>query len=300
MFTKATRKQRPLKLAITGPSGSGKTWAALTLSTGLGKKVAVIDTENGSASLYSDRFNFDVLDIKPPFDVKKFVEAIYVAEEQGYEVIVIDSFTHVWKGSGGLLEKKDALDSRGGNSFANWAGITKEQENLNSVILHSTCSVIVTMRSKQEYVLELNEKGKASPKKVGLAPEQREGTEFNYDIVFDLGMDHQFLVSKDRTGLFDGRIEKISKKHAEELLAWQAGAEKTLTKTQADQIFKMIKEREWDANSIQNFFIGLNVPISNSLLNTINQITEKDFTKIVDAILEADEAVVESKISAEK
>lgn len=222
-FKKAERKQSKLKIALTGPSGSGKTYSALEMASGMGKKIALIDTENGSAALYSDRFEFDTLEIEPPYTVPKYIDAIKAAVAAGYEVCVIDSLTHAWAGEGGLLAKKESLDQRGGNSYTNWAGITKEHEAFKAILLNSDIHLICTMRSKQDYVLEVNEKGKSSPRKVGLAPIQRDGMEYEFTTVFDIAMDHHALASKDRTGLFDGQIAKISKTTGETLMKWLAG-----------------------------------------------------------------------------
>lgn len=219
-FKKATRTAAKLKIAITGPSGSGKTYSSLLLAKGMSSRIAFIDTENHSASLYADRFDFDELSLSPPFTVQKYIQSIQDAVKAGYEVLVIDSLTHAWAGEGGLLAQKEALDSRGGNSFTNWGTITKAHEQLKAAVLHSNIHIIATMRSKQDYILEQNDKGKSMPKKVGLAPVQREGMEYEYTTVFDIGMDHQFIVSKDRTGLFDGVIEKISEKTGEQFLNW--------------------------------------------------------------------------------
>lgn len=219
-FVKAERKQAKLKLAITGPAGGGKTYSSLLMATGMGKKIAVIDTENGSASLYSDRFEFDTLVIEPPYTIAKYLEGIRAAESAGYDVLVIDSLSHAWAGDGGLLQKKEALDARGGNSYTNWASITKEQEQFKSALLNSDIHIIVTMRSKQDYVLETNEKGKQAPKKVGMAPIQRDGIEYEFTTVWDIAMDHNAHVSKDRTGLFDGQVAKLSKETGEAIMAW--------------------------------------------------------------------------------
>ena len=224
LFKKAERKRAKLKIAITGPSGSGKTYSALQLASGLGKKIALIDTENDSASLYADRFEFDTVNIEPPFTAKKYIEAIQAAEASGYEVLIIDSLSHVWAGEGGILDRKSAKDNQGGNSYSNWAQFTKEHEELKSKLLYADLHIVGNMRSKQDYILETNEKGKQAPRKVGLAPIQREGMEYEFTVVFDVSMDHSFHVSKDRTGLFDGRIEKMNPKHGEELIAWLNGA----------------------------------------------------------------------------
>lgn len=229
-FQKAAKRLAKLKIAITGPSGSGKTYSSLILAKGLGGKVAVIDTENNSACLYADRFGdftYDVMNITPPYTAQKYIQAINDAITEGYNTVVIDSFSHVWAAEGGLLDQKSAKDSRGGNSYTNWAEITKLHEMIKSKVLFSDIHVIATMRSKQEYVMETNEKGKQQPKKVGLAPIQRDGMEYEFTVVFDVGMDHQFMVSKDRTALFDGVVEPVSEKTAHQLNEWLAGADRT-------------------------------------------------------------------------
>lgn len=223
-FKKAERRQVKLKIAITGPSGSGKTYSALEMAKGIGKKIALIDTENGSASLYSDRFEFDTCEISPPYTIPKYTDAIKAAIAAGYEVLVIDSITHAWAGEGGLLAKKESLDARGGNSYTNWGSITKEQELFKAALLNASVHLIVTMRSKQDYVVEVNEKGKSAPRKVGLAPIQRDGMEYEFTTVFDVAMDHAAAASKDRTGLFDGHIEKLSEETGKRLIAWLQSA----------------------------------------------------------------------------
>lgn len=226
MFKKAVRKQIKLKLAITGPTGSGKSFSALRLAKGLGGKVAVIDTENGSASLYSDKFEFDVLDMKPPFTTEKYIEAINAAEKAGYEVIVIDSLTHAWAGEGGLLEQKAVLDSRpGSNHWTNWGPIEKKDASLKNAYLHSNCHIISTMRSKMDYA-QTDENGKKKIQKLGMAPIARDGLTYEFTTVFDIAMDHKAETSKDRTGLFTDRIFQITEETGEEIKKWiESGAE---------------------------------------------------------------------------
>jgi hypothetical protein len=220
LFKKAERTQAKLKIALTGPSGSGKTYSALALASGIGKKIAVIDTENASASLYADRFEFDTVTLTPPYTIQKYVEAMKAAEDSGYDVLIIDSLSHAWAGDGGLLAKKESLDARGGNSFTNWGGISKEHEQFKGKLLNCGLHLICTMRSKQDYVLEENEKGKKTPRKVGLAPIQRDGMEYEFTTVFDVAMDHHAQASKDRTGLFDGLTFKIGYETGSNLIQW--------------------------------------------------------------------------------
>lgn len=223
MFQKATRFKVPLKVALTGPSGSGKTYSALLMMRGIvGKKgrIALIDTEAGSASLYASLTAFDTLVIDPPFTIERYRDAVQAAIDEGYAGVVIDSISHAWAGEGGLLDQKSALDARGGNSFASWGKITPLHEKFKSMILQASVHVICTMRSKQDYVLEQNDKGKLAPRKVGLAPIQRDGMEYEFTTVFDIAMDHQAAVSKDRTELFDEQIFKITVKTGEKLKKW--------------------------------------------------------------------------------
>lgn len=204
-FKKAVRSAQRLKLGVQGPSGSGKTLGALLLArsiVGPQGRIAVADSENGTASLYSDRVDFDTLSITPPYLSSKFEEAIKLAVEGEYDILVMDSISHQWMGEGGILSRKEALDKQGGNSFTNWATFTPEQEKFKSSIANAPIHIIATLRSKQEYVIEENARGKQAPKKMGMAPIQREGMEYEFSIVFELQMSHRATVSKDRTGLF--------------------------------------------------------------------------------------------------
>lgn len=233
-FKKAERKQVKLKLALTGPSGSGKTYSALRLAkglvdAGLGKRIAVIDTENDSASLYAGDFDFDSVCIEQPYTIAKYRQAFMDAKKEGFDIVICDSITHAWAGEGGLLSKKESLDASGkGNSYTNWASITKEHEAFKAAILLSDFHLICTMRSKQDYVLESNDKGKQAPKKVGMAPIQRDGMEYEFTTVFDISMSHECSTSKDRTNLFDGQIFKITEESGAKLAAWLLSAKPVL------------------------------------------------------------------------
>lgn len=224
MFTKASRKRIKLKTAITGPAGSGKTTSGIRLARGLAGpdgKVAVIDTENGSASLYSDRYDFDVCEITPPFDHQKFVEAIDAAVASGYDVVILDSASHFWEG---ILEYKDKLDRRGGNSFMNWNEAGRQFKGILNAVLQSPIHVICCLRSKIDYVVEQDGKGKATPKKVGLAPIMRDGVEYEFTTVFDVDLSHNAATSKDRTGIFTDKIFQITEDTGKELADWLATA----------------------------------------------------------------------------
>jgi hypothetical protein len=221
-FKKAERTAIKIKIAISGPSGAGKTLGALALAKGLGSKIAVIDTENGSASTYCDRYGFDVVELAPPFTSARYVEAIDAAIEAGYDVLVIDSLSHQWAGEGGILSRKEEMDKRpGSNSYTNWATFTKEHTAFVARELHSPIHIIATLRAKQDYVLETNERGKQTPRKVGMAPVQRDGLEYEFSTMFELQMDHRASVSKDRTGLFtDELVNLLDKSTAARIKGW--------------------------------------------------------------------------------
>lgn len=220
-FRPATRQAVKLKAAIAGPSGSGKTVGALALATSLGAKVAVVDTENESSTLYAGDYKFDIHSISPPYHTDKYLLAIAKAVEAKYDVLVIDSIAHQWSGTGGILDRKTAADQRGGNSFTNWAPFTIEHERFRAALLQAPIHIIATVRTKQEYVLAENDKGKQAPKKMGMAPQQREGMDYEFTLWLELQMDHRALAVKDRTKLFDGQLLNLMDKEiGKNLLNW--------------------------------------------------------------------------------
>jgi DNA polymerase III delta prime subunit len=222
-FTKATKHKSKLRLALIGPSGSGKTYSALAIASALGKKIAVIDTERGSASLYSDKFNFDV-DELDNYDPRKYIASIEDAGAAGYDVLIIDSLTHAWSGKGGALELVDeaATKSQSKNSFAAWREVTPLHNDLVNAILGSHCHVIVTMRAKTEYVMDKDEKtGKSTPRKVGMAPIQRDGLEYEFTVVGDMDLQNNLIISKTRCSTLTGKLfKKPGKDVADMLLTW--------------------------------------------------------------------------------
>lgn len=222
VIRKAERRKAKLRLALIGPTGSGKTWSALQLAYGLGGRVGMIDTENGSGDLYANSGDYDIITLEPPYTVQKYRDAIRAFETAGYDVIIIDSLTHAWSGEGGLLDKSSQLEKSGRvkNSFAAWREITPEHNKLVEEMLGSPCHIIGTMRVKTEYVLEANEKGRMVPRKVGLAPVQRDGLEYEFTLVLDVDASHVASASKDRTGMFDGWYDKISPETGKRLMKW--------------------------------------------------------------------------------
>lgn len=224
MFQKAVKYESKLRLAIAGPSGSGKTYTALSLATALSGKVAVIDTEHGSASKYADLFDFDVLNLTPPFHPLRYVEAIREAQAAGYGVVVIDSVSHAWNGTGGVLEiVEQASKKYKGNSYAGWQDGTPAQNALIEGIVGAGVHIIATMRSKQDYIL-IDKNGKQTPQKVGMAPVQRDGFEYEFDIFLDMDIENNAIVSKTRCPALAGAvIPKPGRDLAKSLQDWLTG-----------------------------------------------------------------------------
>lgn len=200
---KSNRSQARIRIGVQGPSGSGKTYSSLLLAYGLcndWQKIAVIDTENQSADLYSHLGEYNVVTLNAPYHPERYIEAIDLCEKSGIEVIIIDSLSHEWEGEGGILEIHAMM---AGNSFTNWAKITPRHNALIQKILTSNAHVIATIRSKQDYVIT-EKNGKSVPEKVGMKGVQRDGLEYDFTIVFEIDIAHNCKVSKDRTELFSG------------------------------------------------------------------------------------------------
>jgi len=219
-FKKAERRKAKLRLALCGPSGSGKTYSALQIAKGMGGKIALIDSENGSGQLYSDLADYDVAEIAPPFSVNKYISAIHDAEANGYNVLIIDSLSHAWSKEGGIL---DEVDKRGGkNAFTSgWREATPMHNKLIDAILQSPLHIIITMRAKTAYELEKDDKGKIIPVKKGMEPEQRKGLEYEFTVVLDMdNTRHTATSGKDRTRLFDGQCFVPDEKIGATLMQW--------------------------------------------------------------------------------
>lgn len=208
-FTRATKAQAKARVALDGPSGSGKTYTALTIATALGQQIAVIDTERGSASKYANEFAFDVLELSY-FSPTDLVEALGAAGAAGYDVVIVDSLSHFWSGTGGMLEQVDQASKRsfGGNSFGGWKEARPMERQMVDALVAYPGHVIVTMRSKTDYVLETNDRGRQVPKKVGLKPEQREGLEYEFDIVGSMDHENTMVVTKSRARALTNAVVK--------------------------------------------------------------------------------------------
>ena len=203
----AKRDAVKLRVGLSGASGFGKTYSALLMAYGITNdwsKIAIIDTENNSANLYSDLGQFKVLQLNQPCGPERYGEAIRTCENANMEVIIIDSISHECNGPGGCLEIHDRLGGR----FQDWAKISSRHQSFIDVILQSKCHVITTVRSKTDYSMDANQNGKTKVAKHGMKQITREGFEYELSIHFELvNEQHLAKASKDRTGLFMGKPE---------------------------------------------------------------------------------------------
>ena len=227
-FRPAKRSKAKLRLALTGPAGSGKTASALLIARGLTdswERIGMVDTEAGSGELYvgskmgdTKIGSYNVLPLEAPYTPSRYIEAVKLAEEAGLDVLIIDSLSHAWEGEGGVLEMHDlaTMASKSQNSYFAWRDVTPQHKALIDKILTSKIHIIATMRTKTEYVLG----EKNTPHKVGLAPIQRAGTDYEFGVVFELSQQHVAIATKDRTNLFDGLKFKPTIETGEMLLKW--------------------------------------------------------------------------------
>lgn len=205
----AQRSQVKLRVGLSGPSGYGKTMSALLLAYGITNnwnKIAVIDTENNSASLYSHLGEFNILNLEEPYSPERYIKAIQTCEEANMEVIIIDSISHEWSGKGGCLEMHEKLGGR----FQDWARITPLHNQFIDSVIQSKCHVIATTRRKVDYSLDRDMNGKTKVMKLGTKEITREGWEYELTVNFEFINDnHLVKASKDRTGLFMDKPEFV-------------------------------------------------------------------------------------------
>lgn len=204
-FVKAQKVGMFAKVMISGPAHSGKTPSALTLAKGLGSKIALIDLENGKSAFYANSFDYDIMQLEPPFECQKIVEGINEAIFLGYDVVIIDTLSPTWEA---CLERKDEMDkSNPAGQFTSWRDAGKPNKMMIKFLIDSKIHIIANSRAKVSYVIEKNDKGKNVPVKVGTEPIMREGSEYEFYIHLRLDMDHVAHVEVDST---DGFLKEKS------------------------------------------------------------------------------------------
>ena len=254
MFKKATKSNLKIRLALSGASGSGKTYSALSIASNLGNRIALIDTERGSASKYADLFNFDTCELTNHHPAK-YIEAIRQAEDMGYDIIIIDSLTHAWFSE---------LELAGGR-FDGWAKVRPLERKLIDSMIGSKCHIIATMRTKTEWLIEENQKnGKSSysPKKVGTSPIQSSGIDFEFDVAGELDYTHILTISKSRCpAVTDKTFLNPGKELASSLKSWLATEESQPQTIEAPQRLEAVSVADTQDLRVKQIRTLLDYPI---------------------------------------
>lgn len=267
-FTAASRQQSRLRMTIDGPAGSGKTFTALRFAHALaaGGAIAYIDTEHGSASKYAGEapdgipWAFDVVELTT-FSPETYTEAIEAAGRAKYPVLIVDSLSHAWEGKGGALEIKDRV---GGNSFTAWRQVTPMHNRLIDAMLQSPCHIITTMRSRMEYIQDVDDKGKVlGVRKVGMAPIQRPGLEYEFDVVCDIDWAHILFVSKSRcAALQDAKREKPGPEFMAPLIEWLSTGVPSAPRAAVDELVVRARALRADGATPKAIAEQLNVSLA--------------------------------------
>jgi hypothetical protein len=272
-FTKATRTQSKLRMTLDGPAGSGKTYTALRFAHTLAasKPIAVIDTEHGSASKYAGEapdgtpWQFDVAELRT-FSPETYTEAIDAAGRGGYAVLIVDSLSHAWEGKGGALEIKDnvAKNTRN-NDYTAWRAVTPMHNRMIDAMLQSPCHIITTMRSRMDYVQDLDDRGKVvGIRKIGMAPIQRPGMEYEMDVVCDIDWEHMLTVSKSRCPAVAGiqRLHQPGPGFMQPVIDWLTSGAPTPERPSMEQLVNSARTLRAAGDTPKTIADKLNVSIS--------------------------------------
>ncbi len=268
LIKKATRENVKVKVLLMSPSGAGKTYSALRLTKGMGGKTLMIDTEARRGLYYANEFDYDYVELKEikrndpdykaykdllpridePYAPENYIALVRYAVDKGYDNLIIDSITHEWSNKGGILDAKDKIP--GANDYIKWSKLTPRHNDFIYEILHSPINVIATVRGKDAYVLETNEKGKQVPRKVGLGAVQRDGLEYEYTVTFLLDQEtHVATVMKDNTHLFENKYAVLTEQDGEDLVKWANSGEVVSKNIES---YKQKKENPEPPSEIEN------------------------------------------------
>jgi AAA domain len=311
--TKARREKMKAVVGFIGCSGSGKTAGALLTAYGMMKeaypdlsegeiwnKIGIIDTEHRRAQLYANT-NFDDvrigeflhIDFDPPYTTTRYNQAVVAMKQAGCEVIIVDSLSHNWQGEGGIV---DAHSKMQGNSFQNWGKLSAETNDLIKTLTRNNVHILATLRTKQEYVVELNAEGKSVPKKIGTKPVQKDEMEYEFMLNFSIGVDHIAETSKDNTRIFEGNPQKLTPEVGSKLYKWlelgvdvqaeerrireEAAAQEAKEKAEAiESIQQIVKDNDEAAKLLSNIEFKANASLESFSAKwakaALEQITEK-------------------------
>lgn len=230
---KAKREKIYVKLALMAPSGGGKTYGSLRLASGMadeikketGKdaKILLANTEQKRGYYYANEFDYDIVDVEPPHNPEKYVELIDFAVSEGYDILIIDSSSHEWEGKGGCLE----LQQQAGGTYQAWSKITPRHNRFIEAIADSPIHIIATMRGKDQYEVNKDERGKTSVQKLGVGAKQRDGFEYEFTCTFLIDQKTNCAeVQKDNTHIFEGEgATLLTENHGRKIIQWANSGE---------------------------------------------------------------------------
>lgn len=246
IFEPAVKAALKGRLALIGPAGSGKTWTGLTTASALaqGGRIAVIDTLKRQSLHYADMWRFDVAHLRT-FHPDNLTAAL--GDCSGYDVCLIDSWSSFWSGPEGMLEQVDnASEGRTGSTFNNgWKAMRPAETRMLEAMLSFPGHLIVTIKTKTEYLVTTGADGKVKPVKVGTKPEQREGLEYEFDLVANLDMENNLTVVKSHCPpLHNAVIPKPTEEFGFTFLQWLSNGVRP--KTAWDWRDEIMAEQDFD------------------------------------------------------
>lgn len=306
-FTPATRHEAKARVALIGPTGAGKTWTALQwaeILAGPAGTIGVIDTENGSASLYSDTYQFQTAPWYPPYDPAKLAAAVNAAAKQ-FDVLIVDSLTHFWQGDGGVLdivEQEGAKVGARGNNFAGWKKGTPLWRGILDALIFAPCHVVVTMRSKMDYVQQQGNDGRMRVEKMGMAPVARNDVEYEFTVVGELDQAHRLTITKSRCSALADQVAPAhqAEKLAAALVEWLGTASPDpaphvppvvvvpgdATEAQTRRVFALLKEAGFAERAA--YIAELSRMIGRTI-TTSKELTKVEAGKVIDALTPKDD-----------
>lgn len=246
-FKKAIKHAAKARVALMGPAGSGKSYTMLRLATllaGPNGKVAAVDTERGSLSKYADLFNFDVIELDS-YSPENFLAVLDEAEAAKYDVFCCDSLSHFWMGKDGALEFVDMASKKHRDGMGGWKDFSPIERRMVDRMTGSPAHVVVTMRTKTEYQEVTDNNGKKKRVKIGLAPVQRAGLEYEFDLVGYMDDENNLIVDKTRCPDLSGKVyAKPGEKDFAPFVHWLEGADRKVSADDLKVYLSLIENAE--------------------------------------------------------
>lgn len=254
-ITKAKREKLKAAIALMGASGSGKTLTALILAKGIIKekypeldersdafweKIGIVDAEHNRSKLYAETQltsnkefigQFLHVNLEAPYSVERYREHMMALISAGAEVVIVDSISHAWDNTGGILE----VQQQAGGRFQDWKVVKPIIREFYRIITELNVHVISTIRTKQEYVADQSATGQMSVVKLGLKPIQKDDIEYELQITFMIDMTHQAQAMKDNSGMFSGDKRLLTVEDGADLFRWLEKGEDMTAKREAER-----------------------------------------------------------------